>query len=240
MHSKGGYEVKLSLAFYGRMELIIGPMFSGKTTELLRRIRRHTIAGRKSFLVKYASDARYEENVYPEVDSKTCEGEKSFQNISREPAVNSKNTTVIETKKQRFVVTHDGANQQSVAVDRLESLFKLFSNDSGTGYSNAFLDSEVIGIDEGQFFPDLLPICEQFANMGKIVIVAGLDSDFQKKPFGKILDLVSLCDEIVKLSAICACGKEAIFTKRTSEDKEIVVIGGKEKYTPVCRRCYTV
>ena len=78
-----------------------------------------------------------------------------------------------------------------------------------------------------------------YANDGKIVIVAGLDADFRRKPFGKICNLLPLCESFIKLAAICDfCGKDAYFTLRTVESKEIELIGGSEMYRPVCRKCY--
>uniref|UniRef100_A0A3B4ATZ3 Thymidine kinase n=1 Tax=Periophthalmus magnuspinnatus TaxID=409849 RepID=A0A3B4ATZ3_9GOBI len=97
----------------------------------------------------------------------------------------------------------------------------------------------VIGIDEGQFFPDTVPFAEEMANLGKIVIVAALDGTFQRKAFGNILSLVPLAESVVKLHAVCMqCYKEAAYTKRTGAETEIEVIGGADKYQAVCRKCY--
>lgn len=104
---------------------------------------------------------------------------------------------------------------------------------------------DVIGIDESQFFPDLLETVNDLVeNRDKKVIIAGLDGTFERRRFGQILDLIPLCDSITKLTAFCdTCCKNgiyspALFTKRTSEDKDEVVIGGKDKYIPVCRSCF--
>lgn len=97
----------------------------------------------------------------------------------------------------------------------------------------------VIGIDEGQFFPDTVEFCEEMANLGKTVIVAALDGTFQRKAFGNILNLVPLAESVVKLHAVCMqCYKEAAYTKRIGAEKELEVIGGADKYQAVCRRCY--
>ncbi|KAK7930247.1 hypothetical protein WMY93_006642 [Mugilogobius chulae] len=97
----------------------------------------------------------------------------------------------------------------------------------------------VIGIDEGQFFPDTVPFAEEMANLGKIVIVAALDGTFQRKAFGNILSLVPLAESVVKLHAVCMqCYKEAAYTKRIGAEKEVEVIGGADKYQAVCRKCY--
>ena len=83
-------------------------------------------------------------------------------------------------------------------------------------------DYDVIGIDEGQFFPDLVEFCENMANSGKAVIVAALDGTFQRKGFGPILELIPLAEHVVKLNAVCmVCFGEGSYTKRISADKEV-------------------
>ncbi|VDK53572.1 unnamed protein product [Anisakis simplex] len=98
----------------------------------------------------------------------------------------------------------------------------------------------VIAIDEGQFFPDIVECCEKLANMGKIVIVAALDGDYNRKEFDNhVLELCPLAEKVCKLRAVCTkCGGDAPFTKRLSDDTEQEVIGGLEKYQAMCRRCY--
>ena len=100
---------------------------------------------------------------------------------------------------------------------------------------------DVIGIDEGQFFPDVVPWCEAMANKGKIVLVAALDGTFQRKPFCDVLCLVPLAEEVIKLSAVCmGCFQDASFSKRIvlDEGETVEVIGGTDKYMAVCRGCY--
>ena len=102
-------------------------------------------------------------------------------------------------------------------------------------------DYDVIGIDEGQFFPDVVDWAESMANMGKVVVVAALDGTFQRKPFGDILSLVPLAEEVTKLKAVCMnCFEEAAFSKRITSDDEgkVEVIGGADKYMAVCRSCF--
>lgn len=100
---------------------------------------------------------------------------------------------------------------------------------------------DVIAIDEAQFFQDICDKVEYFCNMGKIVLVAALDGTFERKPFGKILDLIPIAEQIQKLSAVCfCCGNDANYTKRMSDCKEIELIGGEEMYKPVCRKCFFI
>ncbi|KHN81658.1 Thymidine kinase [Toxocara canis] len=102
------------------------------------------------------------------------------------------------------------------------------------------LSSKVIVIDEGQFFPDIVECCERLANMGKIVIVAALDGDFNRTEFGnRVLDLCPLAEKVCKLRAVCTeCGSEASFTKRLTAQKEQEIIGGRKTYRAMCRSCY--
>lgn len=98
---------------------------------------------------------------------------------------------------------------------------------------------DVIGIDEGQFFPDIVEFCETVANAGKIVIVAALDGTFQRRPFGHVLELIPLAEDVVKLKAVCmSCQGDAAFSKRLGSEMEVELIGGADKYVAVCRSCY--
>lgn len=98
---------------------------------------------------------------------------------------------------------------------------------------------DVIGIDEGQFFPDIVPFCEDMANGGKVVIVAALDGTFQRKGFGSILELVPLAESVTKLTAVCMmCYADGSFSKRIGSETAVEVIGGADKYVAVCRACF--
>ncbi|XP_076157666.1 thymidine kinase, cytosolic [Alosa pseudoharengus] len=172
----------------GQIQVIFGPMFSGKSTELMRRVRRFQIAQYNCLVIKYAKDTRYSE---------------------------------------KGVATHDQNIMEAVPANSLKDVRSLA------------MRACVIGIDEGQFFPDTVEFCEEMANHGKIVIVAALDGTFQRKPFGNILSLVPLAESVVKLNAVCMqCFKEAAYTKRLGAEKAVEVIGGADMYHAVCRGCY--
>jgi len=109
---------------------------------------------------------------------------------------------------------------------------------NNTSIIQSAMSADVIGVDEGQFFDDICIFAEHFANMGKTVIISALDGTYQRKPFGKIPYLVCLAEEVVKLQAVCQCGKDAAFTKRISDDTEEEVIGGQDKYVACCRTCF--
>ncbi|KAI1884376.1 hypothetical protein AGOR_G00225770 [Albula goreensis] len=172
----------------GQIQVIFGPMFSGKSTELMRRVRRFQIAQYSCLVIKYAKDTRYSE---------------------------------------KGVASHDKKTMDAVPANCLRDLHHLA------------LQASVIGIDEGQFFPDTVEFCEEMANMGKTVIVAALDGTYQRKAFGRILELVPLAESVVKLNAVCMqCFKEAAYTKRLGQERKVEVIGGSDMYHAVCRACY--
>eukprot|EP00007_Cunea_sp_BSH-02190019_P003952 CAMPEP_0174243874 /NCGR_PEP_ID=MMETSP0417-20130205/33157_1 /TAXON_ID=242541 /ORGANISM="Mayorella sp, Strain BSH-02190019" /LENGTH=222 /DNA_ID=CAMNT_0015323469 /DNA_START=58 /DNA_END=723 /DNA_ORIENTATION=+ len=173
----------------GAIVLVMGPMFSGKTTELLRRLERHRLARRRVVLVKYARDQRYA-------------GEAE-------------------------AATHCGMRAEAVGALKLEEA------------EERVRDAQVVGVDEGQFFPDLVEATERWAAQGKVVVVAALDGDFQRRPFARVADLVPHAEEVVKLRAVClVCCGEAAFTRRLGTETQLEVIGGADKYIAVCRRCY--
>lgn len=98
---------------------------------------------------------------------------------------------------------------------------------------------DVIAIDEGQFFPDVVEYSEEAANKGHVVIIAALDGDFRRKPFGRVLELIPMAERVDKLTAVCmTCFTDAAFTKRTVAATQIELIGGAEAYKPVCRACF--
>jgi thymidine kinase len=107
---------------------------------------------------------------------------------------------------------------------------------------DTMLAYDCIGVDEGQFFPDIVEFCDALAARGKIVIVSALDGDFNRKPFGSILNLVPRAESVTKLSAVCMqCkGRLASFTQKIDGDKTLIEdVGGTDKYVAVCRQCHT-
>ena len=133
---------------------------------------------------------------------------------------------------QEGIATHCGMKiPATVSTTRLELITNNILQE----------DYDVIGIDEGQFFPDVVSWAEKMANLGKVVVVAALDGTFQRKPFGEILSLIPLAEEVTKLKAVCMnCFEEAAFSKRITSDDEgkVEVIGGADKYMAVCRACF--
>lgn len=173
----------------GRIEVVCGSMFSGKTEELIRRLRRAKFAKQRVEIFKPALDTRYSE---------------------------------IE------VVSHDRNSIMSTPVDSSSSILLLSS------------DIDVVGIDEAQFFDDgLVQACNELANKGIRVIVAGLDMDFKGVPFGPIPALCAIADEVTKVHAICVrCGALAYVSHRLVNNEKRVMLGEQAEYEPLCRECY--
>lgn len=172
----------------GRIELIVGPMFAGKTTEMLRRVDRAELARKRVVVMKYSADNRYSKN-----------------NVS----------------------THDLQMRVAIPCSLLLPHIEECQN------------FDVIGIDEGQFFPDVVEFSETLANCGKTVIVAGLDGDFRRQPFGRVLDLISRSESLTKLTAICTeTGGDACYTQRTIDSQDLEIIGGAEIYRAASRTSY--
>ena len=173
----------------GYIEVITGSMFSGKTEELIRRLKRARFAKLQVGIFKPLIDVRYS-----------------------------------STK----VVSHDENSFHSSPVENSSNILLLSGN------------NEVIGIDEAQFFDNgLVDVTVKLANMGKRIIIAGLDMDFKGIPFGPMPGLMSIADHVTKLHAICVkCGGIAQFSHRFSEDEQEVLLGEKEQYEPLCRNCF--
>ena len=173
----------------GSIEVICGSMFSGKTEELIRRIRRAQFAHQTIKIFKPSIDTRYSE-----VD----------------------------------VISH---NQTSISCNPISKSRDIV---------NLVGSVDVIGIDEAQFFDlDIISVCKELANNGKRVIVAGLDMDFKGRPFGSMPDLMAIADDVYKVHAICVkCGNLAYISHRLVSNEKRVLLGEKEVYEPLCRKCY--
>ncbi|MDD2910445.1 MAG: thymidine kinase [Petrimonas sp.] len=173
----------------GRIEVICGSMFSGKTEELLRRLRRAKIARQKVEIFKPAIDVRY---------------------------------------SQEEVVSHDKNSILSTPVEHSSNILLLAS------------EVEVVGVDEAQFFDKgLTDVCQQLADQGIRVIVAGLDMDFKRIPFGPMPALCAIADDVTKVHAICVrCGSLACYSHRIVAGEKQVMLGEMHEYQPLCRKCY--
>ena len=173
----------------GKIELILGPMFSGKSTRLIERIRKYVYKNKKTIMIKFIGDQRY--------------------------------------SKKSEVVTHDLIKYDSIDCRNLTDSFDQLK------------DYDIIGVDEGQFFPDLVEVSEKLAQLNKTVIIAALNGDFRMEPFPVIARIIPKADKIKLLKAYCFnCHKDAKFSLRIVQSNETVLIGAGEAYKPACRECH--
>lgn len=172
----------------GWIEVICGPMFSGKSEELIKRIRRAQIARRRVQIFKHGIDSRYDAT---------------------------------------DIVSHSQQKMPGIALTRVEDIIDLVDD-----------RTELVAIDEGQFFDDhLVEVANKLANLGKRVIIAGLDLDYRGLPFGPMPQLICSAEYVTKQLAICmTCGDPANFTQRLTGAKDQIVVGASETYEARCRR----
>lgn len=174
----------------GWIEVICGSMFSGKTEELIRRLKRAVYGKQAVQVFKPRIDTRYDETQ---------------------------------------VVSHSQLKVTSTPIERAEEIFYHLS-----------ADTQVVGIDEVQFFGhEVVQVCEALANKGLRVICAGLDQDFQGRPFEPMPQLLSIAEYVTKQLAICVvCGNPANRSQRIASSGERVMVGAADSYEPRCRKCH--
>lgn len=174
----------------GWIEVVCGSMFSGKTEELIRRLRRAQIAKQRVAIFKPVIDTRYAED---------------------------------------RIVSHSGVSLPSINVSNAAEIRARAG------------DVDVVGIDEAQFFDlELVRVCEELADLGHRVIVAGLDQDYLGQPFEPMPQLLAIAEYISKTLAICmVCGNPANRTQRVAHRSERVLVGADEAYEARCRKCWT-
>jgi thymidine kinase len=194
-----------SLKLKGYLELIIGPMYSGKTSKLLEIYKQCKLCDITVCVVNHSLDNRYHDSM---------------------------------------LSSHDKIMIPCMNIDNLSDLW--FVNDElnsdknqHSGYK-VIRNSDVILINEGQFFNNLYKVVNDMLKNKKVVYICGLDGDFERKKFGEILDLIPLCDKVNKLTSLCSIcknGSPGIFSMRITNETEQTVIGS-DNYLPVCRVCY--
>ena len=174
---------------FGWIEVICGSMFSGKTEELIRRLKRAQFARQKVEIFKPSIDTRYHEEM---------------------------------------VVSHDANEIRSTPVTSA-SMIRLLAQ-----------ECEVVGIDEAQFFDDeIVAVCNDLANSGIRVIVAGLDMDFKGNPFGPMPALMATAEYVTKVHAVCTrTGNLANYSFRKANNNNLVMLGETEEYEPLSRAAY--
>jgi len=199
------------------LELFIGPMFSGKSTRLVEIYKQCIFCNIPVAVINHSIDKRYDDTLLSTHDKVMI--------------------PCIQTNKLRDIWYYDeglqGSEKNGNIIDNQVVLHRL--NDSVK-----LVAADVIIINEGQFFEDLLPAINHMLQHNKKIYVGGLDGDFERKKFGQILDLIPLCDKVTKMTSLCGLcknGTAGIFSKRISLEKEQTVVGS-DNYIPVCRGCY--
>lgn len=175
----------------GYLELIIGPMFSGKTSQLVNIYKQYTFCNIPVCVINHDIDTRYHDEM---------------------------------------LSTHDKIMIPCIRINKLAETLNMKS----------LIESQVVLINEGQFFEDLYETVFKLIHQNKKVYICGLDGDFERKKFGQILDLIPLCDKVTKLTSLCSkCknGTPGIFSMRITNEKQQTLVGSVN-YIPVCRKCY--
>lgn len=195
----------------GYLEIILGPMYSGKTSRLVEIYKKCQFCNISVSVINHSIDNRYDDELL------------STHDKIKIPCIKTDKLMDIYTECIDNELQLDKFN----TITRLKDKIKISK-------------SEVILINEGQFFPDLYEFVSKLLNDEKKIYVCGLDGDFERKKFGKILEIIPLCDNIYKLTSLCSLcknGNKGIFSMRLSNEKEQTVVGS-ENYIPVCRECY--
>ena len=187
------------------LELIIGPMYSGKTSQIVEIYNQCKFCNISVAVINHSIDTRYDE---------------------------------------KLLTTHDQIKIPCIQTTKLNSIwnYSILDNHFNEKSNNHLVlrSADVILINEGQFFKDLYSVVEDMLKCNKRVYICGLDSDFERKKFGQILDLIPLCDKVTKLTSLCSqCrdGTPGIFSMRLTPEKQQTLVGS-DNYIQVCRKCY--
>ena len=192
----------------GYLEIILGPMYSGKTSRLVELYNQCKFCNISVAVINHCIDNRYHDEFLSTHDKKMipCIKTDKLFNLWTESIDLNENLTLIQRDEDKVNVS----------------------------------TSDVILINEGQFFPDLVEFVKLLLSKNKHVYICGLDGDFERKKFGEILNLIPLCDKVQKLTSLCSLckdGTKGIFSMRLTNEKEQTVVG-YDNYIPVCRACY--
>ncbi len=176
----------------GWIEVVCGSMFSGKTQELIRRLRLAMIAKQKVQVFNSSLDVRYGKN---------------------------------------HIISHDLSKIASHSAAKSKDILRMVES-----------DTQVVGIDEVQFFdPGIVAVCEVLAGQGRRVIAAGLDQDYRGQPFAVTAKLMAIAEFVSKNLAVCVvCGNPANRTQRLTHTKKRIEVGAGSKYEARCRRCFSI
>lgn len=208
------YNMSSSEMNAGYLELIVGPMYSGKTSRLVEVYNKCKFCNILVSVINHTIDNRYDEELL------------STHDQIKIPCIKTERLMDLWLDESIINILTDSLDDIS-KIPRIQEKFKIRR-------------SEVVLINEGQFFPDLKEFVDYLLKNEKKVYICGLDGDFERKKFGQILDLIPLCDKITKLTSLCSLckdGTSGIFSMRLTKETEQTVVGS-DNYIPVCRKCY--
>jgi thymidine kinase len=195
----------------GYLEIILGPMFSGKTSKLLEIYKQCVFCDIPVTVINYADDTRYHEEMLSTHDKVMI------------PCIQTKELSIDSMMYKIHETIEDFESNNKIKKELRNILF-----------------AKVILVNEAQFFGDLKQFVISMVSMNKKVYLAGLDGDFKREKFGQLLDLIPLCDKVTKLTSLCSICKDGtpgIFSLRLTKEEDQLVIGS-DNYIPVCRKCY--
>jgi thymidine kinase len=204
------YNMSSSQTNSGYLEIILGPMYAGKSTRLVEVYNQCKFCNISIAVINHKIDNRYDEELL------------STHDQIKIPCIKTERLMDLWLDSSINILEDDISG-----VPRIKEMFQICR-------------SEVILINEGQFFPDLKEFVDYLLKNEKKVYICGLDGDFERKKFGQILDLIPLCDKITKLTSLCSLCKDGtpgIFSMRLTKETEQTVVGS-DNYIPVCRKCY--
>jgi thymidine kinase len=188
----------------GYLEIILGPMYSSKSTRLVEIYKQCKFCNIPVTIINHTIDKRYHDTM---------------------------------------LSTHDKIMVPCIQANKLSEIWLNNCIDNPAVYNDSYnllQNSDVILINEGQFFSDLYEVVVDMLNKNKKVYICGLDGDFERKKFGSLLDLIPLCDKVTKLTSLCSSCKDGtpgIFSMRLTNETEQTIVGS-DNYIPVCRKCY--
>ncbi len=205
----------------GYLEIILGSMYSGKTSRLLEIYNQCKFCDIPVSVINYADDKRYDDVMLSTHDQKMIPCTQTYKLFSliEEPK--------IDEKAVEECISNDFDNSDCSKFSDSQELTNV-------------MHADVVLINEGQFFPDLYDFVKFLLKEKKHIYICGLDGDFERKKFGEILDLIPLSDKVEKLTSLCSLCKDGtpgIFSMRLTHGKEQILIGS-DNYVPVCRNCY--
>jgi thymidine kinase len=200
----------------GYLELILGPMFSGKTSRIVEIYKQCKFCNISVTVINHTIDNRYDDELL------------STHDKVKIPCIKTERLSYVWSDSINIGPKLHMDERDLNSIPRVQDKFKV-----GT--------SDVILINEGQFFEDLYEVVVEMLKRNKKVYICGLDGDFERKRFGTILDLIPLCDKVTKLTSLCSLcknGTPGIFSMRLTNETDQTVVGS-DNYIPVCRKCYS-